>query len=115
MHVHVRTCIPVFTLHASNNYKFESSLSPSLPPSLFLSTMYYVYVTMQCWSPDGYHLWMLPVNARTKAIAEAEGSQGHTTPVRKAGGHPLGNKEQILVMRFLKNAIINNPIIVSCH
>ena len=57
---------------------------------------------------------MLPVDARAKAAAEAESRGGQTTPLHRSGvkGHLHGNKEQILVMRFLKNSIVCNPIIV---
>ena len=54
---------------------------------------------------------MLPVDARMKA-AGGEG-RGHSTPLHKVGGHLNGKKEQVLVLRFLKNSIVCNPNIVS--
>ena len=50
---------------------------------------------------------MLPVDARMKA-AGGEG-RGHSTPLHKVGGHLNGKKEQVLVLRFLKNSIVCNP------
>ena len=60
---------------------------------------------LQCWSGDGYHLWMLPEdqNSPPGGGEHAEGSPG---VVGNAG-------TDILVMRFVKNSIVNNPTIVS--
>ena len=72
--------------------------------------------SLQTWAPDGYHLWMLPVDARAKLASETSAdSRGQMTPLYKLGvrGHHYGNQEQVLVMRFLKNSVVANPIIVS--
>jgi hypothetical protein len=66
------------------------------------------------WSSDGYHLWMLPVDARAKS-AGADTPEARTPLYRTTGvrGHLYGNREQLLVMRFLKNSVVTNPILAN--
>lgn len=53
----------------------------------------------QCWSSDGYHLWML-TSSRDKQKKELLGDTAE-------------GSGQVLVMQFMRNAIVSNPILVS--
>ena len=91
----------------------------SLSLSLSLS------LSFQCWSSDTYHLWMLPTtisrqNAgwalfrRESSSSDREVDNPSSTDENK--GHDGGHSDRncyLLVMRFMKNSIVDNPIIVS--
>ena len=88
---------------------------------------------LQCWSSDGYHLWMLPIDAMAQRLRERQAASESTASGSKrssvsgseveerdreetmnsssAGCH--GENGRVLVMRFLKNSIVNNPIVVG--
>lgn len=53
---------------------------------------------VQCWSSDGYHLWMLP-SSRDKASNQSKGEGSEVS-------------EQVLVMEFMRNSLVSNPVMV---
>lgn len=57
---------------------------------------------VQCWSSDAYHLWLLP--------RAAVGEVNHTPSEKTAN-----QNSRMIVMGFMKSAIVNNPISVSRH
>ncbi len=59
---------------------------------------------IQCWSSDTYHLWMLAKTATEHTSSEKPTNQS---------GVSNSNGGQVIVMGFMKNAIVNNPISVS--
>lgn len=59
---------------------------------------------VQCWSSDTYHLWMLAKTATEHTSSEKPTNQS---------GVSNSNGGQVIVMGFMKNAIVNNPISVS--
>ncbi len=61
---------------------------------------------MQCWSSDTYHMWMLPKTATEHTSSEKPTNQS---------GVSNSNSGQVIVMGFMKNAIVNNPISVSAE
>ena len=66
----------------------------------------YMYVMYQCWSSDGYHLWMLPMPSGEKA-----GHVPHTPGDQRPSGE--GGRQHVLVMEFMRNSIVSNPVVVS--
>ena len=79
---------------------------------------------LQCWSSDGYHLWMLrrASNGSHNPDHMTQEEDDHTCSTNNEDSRPptsISNKKdsnmEILVMQFLKNSIVNNPIIVSAH
>ncbi|XP_064397549.1 guanine nucleotide exchange factor subunit RIC1-like [Halichondria panicea] len=57
-----------------------------------------------CWSSDMYHLWMLAKTATEHTSSEKPTNQS---------GVSNSNGGQVIVMGFMKNAIVNNPISVN--
>ena len=59
---------------------------------------------------------MLPIDTKTKHRLEGEGNgcgqEESTNKMKTSTGCP-DNNGQVLVMRFLKNSIVNNPVTVS--
>ena len=56
------------------------------------------FLNPQCWSSDGYHLWMLPIS-RDKLTNQNRG-EGPA-------------EEEVLVMEFMRNSLVSNPVVVS--
>ena len=74
-----------------------------------LNPLYFIlYFFGQCWSSDGYHLWMLPMPSREKVghVSLSVGSE-------HGGGGGGGGSKHVLVMEFMRNSIVSNPIVVS--
>lgn len=62
-------------------------------------TVMWCVLLVQCWSSDGYHLWMLPIS-RDK-------------PTNQSRGEGSEGSEQVLVMEFMRNSLVSNPVVVS--
>jgi len=59
---------------------------------------------------------MLPIDTRVKKRLETPKGEGSESGQEEATNNPGGchdNNGQVLVMRFLKNSIVNNPVTVS--
>ena len=86
----------------------SSPSPPPLPPS-------------QCWSGDGYNLWMLPTNSGSGLLPPAtplkpdqsDSSSDSDYPTTPSQLHRGRHGNNVLVMRFVKNTVVNNPTIVS--
>ena len=102
---------------------YKLSLSLSLSP--------------QCWSSDTYHLWMLPTTIsqqkagwalfrKESSSSEREADNPSAADGRRGQGAKESSNESkepdgcrgsrssdVLVMRFMKNSIVDNPVIVS--
>ena len=77
----------------------------------------YVCTIIQCWSSDGYHVWMLRRSSVShNAIGDHVSSEeDHLSqdPSHASSRRDTNHDMEILVMQFVKNSIVNNPIIVS--
>lgn len=76
-----------------------------------------VYVTpfpFQCWSSDGYHLWMLP-SSRDRPTSSNQGRSSSESSEAGGGAGGVAGRNQVLVMRFMRNSLVTNPVVVSLH
>ena len=94
-------------------------------------------LSLQCWSSDTYHLWMLPTTISRQnpgwalfrkgssssdrevdnpSAADGRHGQiieGSSNERKESDGCRSDKNCDVLVMRFMKNSIVDNPIIVS--
>ena len=78
-------------------------------------------LSSQCWSNDGYQLWILPRGEqllnRTSSFQQKEGKQDsheeEEEMEKKNPHHVMIAGSHVIVIQFVKSAFINNPVIVS--
>ena len=87
---------------------------------------------MQCWSSDGYQLWVQPrgecplrQTGNLDQEREKEEEEGRKTPTATTAGNKyvieyfgvndllLSCRNHLVVINFLKSAFVNNPVTVN--